>query len=154
VPALYAWLRRHPMLVDGVLAAVLLLGAVGPAFAKGMFLGIPLAFGLAVPVIFRRKHPVGAYATAVAAGGLQVALGVRPAATDVTILILLYTLAAYTPRRTSIWGLAVCLAGRLFVSEATVKTHVGRVLAKLGLRDRVQAVVFAYETGLVRARGG
>lgn len=43
------------------------------------------------------------------------------------------------------------IAGRLFLSEATVKTYVGRILTKLHLRDRVQAVVFAYEHGLVRA---
>jgi DNA-binding NarL/FixJ family response regulator len=45
------------------------------------------------------------------------------------------------------------IAGELFLSEATVKSHVARILQKLRLRDRVQAVVFAYESGVVRAGG-
>jgi signal transduction histidine kinase len=139
VPELYAWLRRHPKLVDGVLAVALFLAGAGQAAVTGarqaavtgagqgmvagvghawvegsflgIFLGVVVAAGLAVPVIFRRANPIAAYVTAVAFGGIQVLLGFRPIATDVAILILLYTLAAYCPRRVSVWGLAVCLSG-------------------------------------------
>jgi DNA-binding NarL/FixJ family response regulator len=45
------------------------------------------------------------------------------------------------------------IAGQLFLSETTVKTHVGHILSKLQLRDRVQAVVFAYESGVIRPGG-
>ncbi len=140
--AVYAWLSRHPRLVDGVPAALLFLlglasgGSVttrqqvnpggqvtsaAPVSALGtrpaLLLLLLILLGLAVPVVFRRTYPVQAFTVAAVAGVLQVAFIARPLGTDLAILILLYTLAAYRPRRVSLPGLCVCLVGA-FVAVA------------------------------------
>ena len=122
-----AWLRRHPRWADGLLAAALL------AFSAAQFgdisAGVPNRVGyivvsvvLAATVIPRRRYPVAAFATAAVIGALQIAFGIQlggpgpvwllqPSNADLAILVLLYTLAAHRPRRVSIAGLVICLAG-------------------------------------------
>jgi DNA-binding NarL/FixJ family response regulator len=69
------------------------------------------------------------------------------------------SIAALTPRETEVLRLIAAglsntqISDALFIAEQTAKTHVGRILAKLNLRDRAQAVVVAYESGLVTAGG-
>src|SRR5215469_6147856 len=130
VSAVYGWLSRHPRLVDGVPAPILLLRGIGTGLGGGaatrqvefhngqatkvfsagpaILLLLLILLGLAVPVIFRRTYPVQAFTVAAVAGALQVVFVTTPLGTDLAILILLYTLAAYRPRRRSIVGLCVC----------------------------------------------
>jgi DNA-binding NarL/FixJ family response regulator len=94
------------------------------------------------------------------------ALAFRRRATLATMLVIAAAVAgpqlvgALTPRELQVLGLIARgsanaeIATALFLSERTVKTHVTRILAKLQLRDRVHAVVLAYECGLVRPGAG
>ena len=99
--ALYGWPRRHPRLLDTALAIALvslgggLLGRSPKIWPEyGIFI-----VAMVIPIVFRRQHPTGAFLAAVAVGALQVALVTRPVFADVSVLVLLYTLAAYRPRR-------------------------------------------------------
>jgi signal transduction histidine kinase len=110
---LYAWLGRHPVLVDSVLALALVLLGTGTFVFNGhpLLITLPSSAVMIVAVVLRRRSPEAAFVVAVIAGGYQVLLAPAPTGTDLAIPVLLYTLAAYCPRRISLIGLAVCLAG-------------------------------------------
>jgi signal transduction histidine kinase len=113
VQAFYAWLRGHPVLVDSVLA--LFLAGLGLATLDIPYLpsviGAVFVVAMALPAALRRKYPLGAFAAVLAIGGAQVFVLNRPLVTDLSVVVLLYTLAAYRPRRLSVLGLVGCLAG-------------------------------------------
>jgi len=117
VYGLYAWLRRHPKLVDGLLA-LLVLGfglSVYGTWARQPAL-ILVIVALAVPIVFRRQYPAAAFAAAVTAGAVQVVAFRGPSTADVSVLILLYSLAVSRPRRASAPGLAICVLGAAVVA--------------------------------------
>jgi signal transduction histidine kinase len=114
VHALYAWPHRHPRLLDGALAVALAaLGAGVIAHRPGWPAFGLLTAALVIPVVFRRQRPAWAFGAAAVAGLVQLLTTSRPILPDVSILVLLYTVAAYRPRRMSVPALAVCLAGAL-----------------------------------------
>jgi signal transduction histidine kinase len=120
-----AWTRRHPWQADTVLAVVLFAFSAGQGpggTASTMLATRAVNVLLAATVIPRRRFPLAAFAVAAGIGAAQIAFGIRaggsqpvsalqPTMTDLAIPVLLYTLAAYRPRRISLPGLALCLAG-------------------------------------------
>jgi signal transduction histidine kinase len=111
VSAFYAWLRRHPRLVDGVPAVALACIGLAQVIARFRYSLVPVLLGLVIALAFRRRYPMGAFVTGIVVGAAQVLAGIRPSIIDVAIVFLLYTLAAYRPRRLSVPGLAICLIG-------------------------------------------
>jgi signal transduction histidine kinase len=115
----WARVRHHPTEADAALAGAILVASLGEATADHLIAAVSLV--LAATVFARRKYPVQAFAVAAAVSAGQVVYGLRPATgyvigawqptvADVALAVLLYTLAAHTPRRTSVTALAICIA--------------------------------------------
>jgi DNA-binding NarL/FixJ family response regulator len=105
---------------------------------------------------WRQRTPLTLHLDHLTMEGLRTALGRRveePVASNVPREVSRLTERELTVLRAMATGASNAeIAADLFLSIATVKTHVARVLSKLGLRDRTQAVVFAYESRLVVPR--
>jgi signal transduction histidine kinase len=118
VRGFYGWLRLHPLLVDGLLALVVaVLGVTtvgGPRDAPTRPVVVAVfSVAMCAPIALRRRYPIGAFGCTVFVGGLQALLLSRPIGSDFAVIVVLYTLAAYRPRRVSLPGLGICLAGSM-----------------------------------------
>ena len=109
--AFYGWLRGHPVLVDSALALVVAGLGAGVLGGRHLLLTLLFVISLTAPITLRRKYPVGAFLVVLAAGGLQLALLSQSAGSDIAVLVVLYTLAAYRARRIAVPGLLACLLG-------------------------------------------
>ena len=121
----YTWIRDHPVAADGLLGALLFAGSSAQlasssasAAAAAAMVNVLLALAVAV----RRRWTAAAFVSAAVIGLAQACFGfsstggapvraLQPTVTDAAVLVLLYTLAARRPRRASLAGLALCLAG-------------------------------------------
>jgi len=144
VSSLYAWLTRHPMPVDGVLAFCLTVLGLGAAL-KGDHAAVRLLLlaAITVPVVFRRRYPVQAFVVSGCALAVDLLTNGGPGGSLLATLVLLYTLAAYRPRRISIPGLLVSVAGAWAVVVMRVGSSVG------GLNLVLLALVISSGTALV-----
>jgi signal transduction histidine kinase len=137
VLAFYDWLRRHPVAVDSVLAlAVASLGlsvlGIGAPHGLPRVVWLALIVAMCWPITIRRKHPVGTFVAVIAAGGLEVLILPRPVGSDLAVLVVLYTLAAYRPRQVALPGLLVCLIGSAIAIAKWAPEHAIRDLWTLG----------------------
>src|SRR5262249_52495165 len=108
------------------------LRGVSPCPRRAAYVAVTVL--LAASVALRRRYPVAAFTVAAAVAAVQAAFGVRPGApthvfalqpnnADLAIVVLLYTLAAHRPRRVSVAGLAICLAGSAVAIARRAPSH-------------------------------
>jgi signal transduction histidine kinase len=135
VSELYAWLRRHPMLVDSWLAVLLAVISL-PSDAQRPW-EIPVTVLMVAPIAVRRRIPIWALTVCLACAIGQL-FGPGPLPSDLAVLVLIYTIAAYRPRRYSVLALITCLFG------AVIAVLVWAPLQRVGLAAGVYvgAVLF------------